>query len=208
MRNSMRRSGGSAGVALDHAVLHLDGAAHGVDHAAELDESSVAGALDDAPVMHGDGRIDQIAAQRPQPRQGAILVRAGEPAVADHIRDQDRRNFSGLAHSAQSPSQTSKDPPEKPHLDIERIQPKEGNPEPAAECPQWVSVTSWATCDVGNWAQTRSPGTSALARLVGVERTSVRGAERTRMFCIEPRSGPDVNRAGGVASRGELAHVS
>jgi hypothetical protein len=26
-----------AGVALDHAVLHLDGAAHGVDHAAELD---------------------------------------------------------------------------------------------------------------------------------------------------------------------------
>ena len=27
-----------AGVALDHAVLHLDGAAHGVDHAAELDQ--------------------------------------------------------------------------------------------------------------------------------------------------------------------------
>ena len=31
--------GGQAGVALDHAVLHLDGAAHGVDHAAELDEA-------------------------------------------------------------------------------------------------------------------------------------------------------------------------
>ena len=29
--------GRHAGVALDHAVLHLDGAAHGVDHAAELD---------------------------------------------------------------------------------------------------------------------------------------------------------------------------
>jgi len=24
--------------------------------------------------MHGDGRIDQIAAQRAEPRQGAILV--------------------------------------------------------------------------------------------------------------------------------------
>ena len=87
-----------AGVALDHAVLHFDGAAHGVDDAAELDEAAVAGALDDAPVMHGDGRIDQIAAQRPQPRQRAILVRAGEPAVADHVGDQDRREFPGFRH--------------------------------------------------------------------------------------------------------------
>ena len=30
--------GGQARVALDHSVLHLDGAAHGVDHAAELDQ--------------------------------------------------------------------------------------------------------------------------------------------------------------------------
>ena len=45
----------------------------------------------DAPVMRVDGRIDQIAAQPPEPRQGAILVGAGEAAVADHVRDQDRR---------------------------------------------------------------------------------------------------------------------
>jgi len=31
-----------AGVAFDHRILHLDGAAHGINHAAELDESSVA----------------------------------------------------------------------------------------------------------------------------------------------------------------------
>jgi hypothetical protein len=48
-------------VALDHAVLYLDGAAHGVDHAAELDEDAVAGALYSAPMMRGDGGIDQIA---------------------------------------------------------------------------------------------------------------------------------------------------
>ena len=78
--------GRQAGVALDHAVLHLDGAAHGVDHAAELDEDAVAGALDHAAVMHGDGRIDQVAPQRPQPRQRAVLVGAGKPAVSDHIR--------------------------------------------------------------------------------------------------------------------------
>ena len=55
-RNSMRRSGRKASVALDHAVLHLDGAAHGVNHAAKLDDAAVAGALHHAAVMHGDGR--------------------------------------------------------------------------------------------------------------------------------------------------------
>ena len=64
--------------------------------------NAVAGALDDAPMMSGDGGINQIAAQRPQSRQGSILVRAREPAVADHIGDQDRCNFPGLAHGAPS----------------------------------------------------------------------------------------------------------
>ena len=42
----------------------------------------------------------QIDAQRAQPRQHAILVRSREPAIADDIGDQDRRNFPGLAHGA------------------------------------------------------------------------------------------------------------
>ena len=94
--------GRQAGVALDEAVLHLDRAAHSVDHAAELDENAVAGALDDAPVMSGDGRVDQIAAQPAEARQGAVLVRAGEPAVADHVGDQDRRDLPGFGHGAPS----------------------------------------------------------------------------------------------------------
>ena len=53
-------------------------------------------------MMRGDGGIDQIAAQPPEARQGAILVRSREPAVADDIGDQDRRNFPGLAHGAPS----------------------------------------------------------------------------------------------------------
>ena len=57
--------GRKASVALDHAVLHLDGAANGVDHAAKLDDAAVAGALHHATVMDGDGRVDQIAAERP-----------------------------------------------------------------------------------------------------------------------------------------------
>ena len=53
--------------------------------------------------MGGDGGIDQVAAQPPKARERAILVRSREPAVADDIGDQDRRNFPGLAHG-QRPS--------------------------------------------------------------------------------------------------------
>ena len=69
--------GRQARIALDHGVLDFDSAAHGVDNAAELDERPVAGALNDAPIVHGDGGIDQIATQRAQPGQGSIFVCAG-----------------------------------------------------------------------------------------------------------------------------------
>jgi hypothetical protein len=53
-------------------------------------------------MVHGDRGIDQVAAQRAKSGERAILVRAGEPAVANDIRDQDRRDFPGLAHAAPS----------------------------------------------------------------------------------------------------------
>jgi hypothetical protein len=56
-----------------------------------------------APVMRGDGRVDQIAAKAPEPRERAILVSASEPAVAEDIRHQNRREFSALAHGALRP---------------------------------------------------------------------------------------------------------
>ena len=64
MRNSMRRSGGDAGVALGHLALHLDRAAHRVDDAGELDEQPVAGGLDDAAAVLGDLGVDELAANR------------------------------------------------------------------------------------------------------------------------------------------------
>jgi hypothetical protein len=50
--------------------------------------------------MSGDGWIDEVAAKPPQARKGPILVCAGEPAITDDIRNQDRRELSGLAHGA------------------------------------------------------------------------------------------------------------
>jgi hypothetical protein len=55
-------------VALDHALLHLDRAAHRVDHAAELDDGPIARTLYDAPMMSGDGGVDQIAPEPAEPR--------------------------------------------------------------------------------------------------------------------------------------------
>ena len=74
-------------VALDDAVLDFDGAARRVDHAAELDDKAVAGALDDAAVMGGDGRVDEIAPQRADARKRPLLVAAGKPAEANNIGD-------------------------------------------------------------------------------------------------------------------------
>ena len=90
--------GRNASVTLNHAVLHFDRAAHRVHHAAELNNGSIAGSLDDAAVVHGDYGINQIATDRPKPRQRTIFVRAGEPAVTDYVRDKDSRDFPGLAH--------------------------------------------------------------------------------------------------------------
>ena len=91
-----------AGVALDQAGLHFDRAPDRVHYAPELDDAAVASALDDAAVMRGDGRIDEIAAEAPQARQGAILVRRGESAVADNVGDQDCSELARFPHGAPS----------------------------------------------------------------------------------------------------------
>jgi hypothetical protein len=50
MRNSMRRSARKPALRFDHGILHLDGALHGIDNAAELDQRAIARALHHAPL--------------------------------------------------------------------------------------------------------------------------------------------------------------
>ena len=95
--------GRQAGVALDHAMLHLDRAAHGVNDAAELDDAAVAGALDHAAVMDGDGRIDEVAPERAQPRQDPVFIGAGEPRKPDNVGHQNSRQFARFGHRLDSP---------------------------------------------------------------------------------------------------------
>jgi hypothetical protein len=53
--------------------------------------------------MGGGGGIDQVAAQTPQPRQGAIFVHADQSTISDDICNKDRNDFPGLTHMVPRP---------------------------------------------------------------------------------------------------------
>jgi len=87
-----------AGVPLGHGLLHRDCAAHRIEDARKFDQHAVAGGLDDAAVMLGDLRIEELAAQRLEALVRAFLVRPHQPRIARHIGGKDRGEAAGLAH--------------------------------------------------------------------------------------------------------------
>ena len=91
---------GHADVALGQTALHVDGAADGFDYTAELDDRTVAGPLNHAPVVDSDRRVDEVAAQTSEPRQRALLVGARQQAVAGDVSDQNRSKFASFDHSS------------------------------------------------------------------------------------------------------------
>ena len=68
--------GGNAFVALGHPALHVDGAAHRIDHAREFQQQAVTGRLDDAAVVFGDLGVDELPPVGFQRRQRAAVVHA------------------------------------------------------------------------------------------------------------------------------------
>ena len=79
-----------ARVAFDDRVMHLDGATHRIDRGTKLDESAVHRTLYDARLVDPDRRVDQIAPQRAEPRERAIIVDVGLPAESYHVGGEDR----------------------------------------------------------------------------------------------------------------------
>jgi hypothetical protein len=53
--------------------------------------------------MFGNRRVDQLASQRPQPRERAFLVSAGQSAIPDHVSSQDRCKPTFDARSLHGP---------------------------------------------------------------------------------------------------------
>ena len=78
------------GVASRHPALDLGRAQHRIGDAVELDQHAVAGGLDDAALVLGDGRIDQLDPMGLETRERARLVGLHQPAVADHVGGEDR----------------------------------------------------------------------------------------------------------------------
>jgi hypothetical protein len=74
--------------------LHRDRAGHRIDHRAELCDRSVAHQLDNAPVMLSEQRVEHLATQSLEDRQGAGLVLLDEMGIADDVGGKDRRKPS------------------------------------------------------------------------------------------------------------------
>jgi hypothetical protein len=82
---------GQIRIVLGYRSLCLHGGSHGVHHAWELRQHPVAHELDDAPMIFGDLRIDDVRAEGLQSREGALLVGPDEARVAHDVGGQDRR---------------------------------------------------------------------------------------------------------------------
>ena len=82
-----------------HCRLYLDRAAHGIDHARELQQQAVAGGLNDAAAVHRDGWIDDLLSNGFQCSQGAALVPAHQPRVARDVSGHDRGKAALFGHS-------------------------------------------------------------------------------------------------------------
>ena len=95
------------GIAVFHSLLHHDGAAHRIDDRGELDQEAVARGLDDAALVLGDQRIDELPAMGLERGERPFLVDAHEARVSRHVRGEDggepARGAQLLAHSL-SPS--------------------------------------------------------------------------------------------------------
>ncbi|MEJ2435649.1 MAG: hypothetical protein P8Y53_21820 [Pseudolabrys sp.] len=83
--------------------MDVEGTAHGIDRAGEFGQHAVAGGLENAALMLGDFRIDNLAPAVLQRRQRALLVGAHQPTVADHVSRKNGRQppyGAPLGHSA------------------------------------------------------------------------------------------------------------
>jgi hypothetical protein len=101
MRNSMRLS--VATPPLGHRQLHRDRAAHRIDDAGKFHQHAVAGGLDDAALVLGDLRVEEVAAQRLEAFERAFFVRPHQPRIPRHIGGEDRGEAAGRGHSSGIP---------------------------------------------------------------------------------------------------------
>ncbi len=100
---------GKTRIALSHSALHDRRALDCLDDASELCEQSVAHQLEDAALMLGNLRLDQLFAIRAQAFESPRLILFHEPAIADHIGGQDgsKAALGAFLHHVVLPSENA-----------------------------------------------------------------------------------------------------
>jgi hypothetical protein len=91
-------------IALSHATLHVDRAAHRIDYAEKFQQQAIARGLDDPAAVFGDLRINQLPPVGLQSRQGRAVVAAHMQGIAHHIGRYDRRQSSMVPRHPQTRS--------------------------------------------------------------------------------------------------------
>ena len=90
-------------VGLGHGLLELDGGTQRINGAGELDQSTIAGQLDQAPSVFRQNRIEVFRAVLSQARQRPALVAPHQAGVADNVRSNDCRQFALLTRHGNFP---------------------------------------------------------------------------------------------------------
>ena len=93
-------------LAVEHAALHLGGAAHRIDDAGEFRQQPVAGGLDDAALMFADFGVDPVAAMRPEAIEGPFLIGPDQTRIARYVSGKYRRQTADRSHHSVSPARS------------------------------------------------------------------------------------------------------
>ena len=81
----------ASGIARGQQLLHLAGAAQGVNHTGELHEQSVARSLDQPAPMRRDLRVDHLRADGPYSVEGSLFVSPDQARISRDVGCQDGR---------------------------------------------------------------------------------------------------------------------
>src|SRR5689334_1563232 len=98
MRSSMRLSAATPALRSGIACCSSTAQRTASTTLAKLDQHAVPGGLDDAAVVLGDFRIDELAAQRLEAFERALLIRPHQPRISRHIGGEDRGKAAGCRH--------------------------------------------------------------------------------------------------------------
>jgi hypothetical protein len=74
--------------------LHIDGTAHSIHCARELDQDAIASGLYDPATVRGNRRVNYFTPQGLDAPDRALLVSAAQAAIPDHVGGQDRCQLS------------------------------------------------------------------------------------------------------------------